>query len=286
MPDPSRPSRPADRPPDPGTATNQDPTRPPTGPPPGPSLASVIGKNDKPPKALHQGGANIGLSYRYSSEYHQALLRCTKLAISYGLNAEESHARQFRAFYPHRRHQGNFTVTLACLGWQQYHAAMSWFTNFARNALSGDDRKYSGIYMLIELPSRGFSRYGIPVSGMGFGDHTASMVFAPTINFVSVKDNNDRNIGAIVGKKGYSQWSTEGIDPYAVRFFYPGSEVESPGSFDENLYGPTGDSPPLDSQDAQQIVNDPGTDANQDPTRPGGPLDPDAPTIGGPVRVE
>jgi hypothetical protein len=256
--------------PNPGTSTNQDPTRPRTPVNPGlpTSTAAVLGpvhgdwvvtgRRTAPPRQLNQGGANVSLSYSHKNVDYGATLRCVRLATVYQLNAEESHARQYNAFYPHRRNQGRFSLTLACLGWREYGEAMAWFTHFARQSLAMSVVD-PAMYIDVALPARDFSRKGIPVSGIGFGDHTASMVFSPTIEFVAARDNYDPSQANAQTKinKFASRVDQDGIDGFAVKFFYPWSAVMTPGSLAENLYGPTGEVPPLTSTDAQQVVNGP-----------------------------
>jgi hypothetical protein len=207
------------------------------------------------PKGHRGGNANMALTYTYQGVYYSAMVRCTKLAISYSLNSEESHSRQTKAFYPHRRAQGQFAITLALVGWNEYSQAMGWFTRFARQALAMSSND-PALWVEVSMPSRKFTRWGIPTTGMNFGDHTASMVFSPTITFISVRDPNDPSTAILSGRANQiSRQSNAGIDPLAVSFFYPSSAVNTPGKLDESLYGPTGALPALPTDQAQQQVS-------------------------------
>jgi hypothetical protein len=207
--------------------------------------------------AISQSSANAALSYTVGSVQRSALLRCSRLSITYGLESQESHARQRRAFYPHRRNQGTFALTFDHKGWREYSEAMTWFQAYARSALD-DSGNYAGIAMAVSVPARGFTRSGIPTTGMEFGDHTGSMVFSPTINFISVHDPNDNQTGLLGPSQLLNQISRtqeNGIDPLAANFFYPDSAVNTPGKLDENLYGPTGVLPPPSSAAIQALLN-------------------------------
>ena len=201
--------------------------------------APVTGHAGSPPRNVSQGSSNIALSYTHQGVSYQAALRCVKLGISYGLNSEESHSRQTKAFYPHRRHQGTFTASFAHMHWSEYNDAMSWFTQFAVNALAMASND-PAIYIDVWMPSRDFSRKGIPTTGMTFGDHTASMVFNPAITFISAQDRSDQSAG-ILSTSQVSAFSAAPADPFPTAYFYPSSAVNQPGQLNESLYNSAGD---------------------------------------------
>jgi hypothetical protein len=200
--------------------------------------APLTGRQGTPARYVSQGAANTVLAYTHQGVAYQAALRCVKLGINYGLNAEESHSRQTKAFYPHRRHQGSFTLTFAHMHWSEYNAAMSWFAQFAVNALAMAAND-PAIYIDVSMPSRDFVRSGIPTTGMTFGDHTASMVFNPAITFISARDSSDPQAG-IVSSNQVSRWSGSS-DPFPTAYFYPGSVINQPGQLNESLYNSAGD---------------------------------------------
>lgn len=177
-------------------------------------------------------GANATLSYR-SGGSHVAKLRCNGISVSYGLNSTESHARQHRAFYPHRRAQGGFALKFECKGWAEANQFSLWLKEYAKVAinLSASDVPPP---MTISVPSREFTRLGIPKSGIAFGDHLGSMVFTPMIAFVSVSDPSDAST-SILKRSEASGAVYRNTDPtYAS--FYPESVIKRPGKLADQIY--------------------------------------------------
>lgn len=179
-------------------------------------------------------GANCVLTYK-SGGYIGASLRCSKLTIDYQVNSEESHARQTRAFYPHRRSQGNFSMTFDFKGWREYRDAMNWFRAYATVVLNRNSTVPPPMTVL--MPSRSFTRLGIPTTGVSYGDHIGSMVFSPSITFVSVSDPNDPTTNIV--KTNSASTTHEVAGALSTVYFYPDSVVNSPGKLAQYLYGDT-----------------------------------------------
>lgn len=175
--------------------------------------------------------ANTTLSYQHGG-LNQALLRCVRLTTNYAVNSEESHARRTRAFYPHRRSQGSFALTFNFKGWAEYQSAMHWFQAYSDVVL--DPNSTTPPPVTVTMAARAFRRLGIPTTGIEFGDHTASMVFAPTLTFVSVSDPADPST-AILAASQASQTS-EPRDTISTVYFYPDSIVNNPGKMAKYLY--------------------------------------------------
>lgn len=178
--------------------------------------------------------ANCRLSYSLNGGSHVAKLRCNKLSISYGVQAQETHSRKHRAFYPFQRVQGQFSMTFEFMGWPEFDEGMSWFRSYINAALS----LKTPSYMMVQLDSRNFVRLGYPTTGTAFGDHTASMVFAPTITFVSVADPRDPNSAIQSLNKGVSR---SDLSPGSIQgdWFYPESRLQHPGQLASYLYDKT-----------------------------------------------
>lgn len=199
-------------------------------------------------------GANCLLSYR-SARTNSAKLRCNGISIDYQLNSTESHARQHRAFYPHRRSQGNFSLQFECSGWQESNALSVWLHEYANIALnlSASDVPPP---MLVSVPSRQFLRLGIPTKGMEFGDHVGSMVFLRKIEFVSVSDPDDPST-SILKRSQASSMTTRSVDPTA-NAFYPATVVKRPGRLGDQIYAPADPRVPT-SQELSDAISNSGT---------------------------
>lgn len=209
--------------------------------------------------AVH--GANTTLSYMVNGVSNTAALRCPRITINYGLNADESHARRVRAFYPHRRSQGGFALTFDCKGFREYRDAMSWFQDYSNAVL--DPNVVVPYPVRVTLKARDFDRWGIPTTGMEFGDHTASMVFSPMITFISVADPTDPSaniLRLIDSKEGNAQDSvtSEVKGSMSSMYFYPDSMVNTPGKIEDYLYSIGELGPPGIPNLPHQVYHPPG----------------------------
>jgi hypothetical protein len=174
-------------------------------------------------------GANARLSYQQGGT-HIAEMRCRHLADAYGVVAEESHARSKRAFYPHRRVPGSFMMALEFKGWREFNRGMGWFRDYTSALLGWNDPSP----MTVRLDARSFLRLAVPTTGIQYGDHTGSMLFSPTITFVSVMDPRDPGTG-IVKKNDVSQADLPN-GQVSSQWFYPDSQLERPGALQQYLY--------------------------------------------------
>lgn len=200
-------------------------------------------------------GANCVLSYR-SSGTHTAKLRCNGLSTGYRLNSSESHARQHRAFYPKRRSQGGFALKFECNGQKEANALAQWLRDYARAALNLAASDVPPP-MSVSVPSRDFLRLGIPTVGIQFGDHLGSMVFTPTIQFVSVSDPEDPST-SVLKRNQASGLTLRGTDP-ASNAFYPTTVVKRPGKLGDQIYAPADPAPPSSQQLSDAIIGNSGT---------------------------
>lgn len=177
--------------------------------------------------------ANSTFAYSYQGKTNIAKLRCSNVGIAYSQNADESHAREHRAYYPHRRSQGSFNVVVDCKQWVEFNSTMAWFRDYATAALDLDAGPTSPP-MSVQVPSRNFNRLGIPTQGVQYGDYVGSMVFSPQISFLSVSDPNDATTG-ILNSNQVSATFEPTSDP-ANNYFYPDSIASYPGKLAQYLY--------------------------------------------------
>ena len=111
------------------------------------------------------------------------------------------------------------------------------------------------IYVNVSLPDRNFSRAGIPITGITFGDHTASMVFNPAITFISVRSADDPKSG-VMKAKAASHVDTLGIHADSTALYWAGdASISALGTRDQALYTPPHVQAPLTHTVAQEIIN-------------------------------
>lgn len=181
--------------------------------------------------SLTLSSANTRLSYSLAGS-HIAKLRCNRLITSYGVQADETHARKRRAYYPYQRVQGSFAMSFEFIGWDEYNRGMLWFKRYIEDVLA--EKKPS--YMMVQMDSRKFVRLGYPTTGPQFGDRTASMVFTPTIVFVSVADPRDPNSRIKSLNRGVSHSDLPTAGSTSANWFYPESRLQHPGQLDSYLH--------------------------------------------------
>lgn len=192
--------------------------------------------------------ANARLSYSLRGS-HIAKLRCRQLTHSYGVQGAESHAKRFRAFYPFQRVQGNFSMVFEFIHHDEYKRAMDWFRDYIEAVI--EQRNPS--YMQVQLDARNFLRLGYPTTGVTFGDHTGSMVFAPTISFISVADPRDSKSGI----KSLNQSASRDSLPQgqtSTNWFYPTSRFNQPGAMAAYIYNAAAQAAAAAAAEIQDLV--------------------------------
>jgi hypothetical protein len=166
-------------------------------------------------------GSNGTLSYRDSQGYHSASLRVKKLSYNYGVTSDESHAREERAFYPHRRVQGQFSLTIDCVGYREFKQLMSWLLAYTDELLTGAERDSSNVSLMdVSCPVRNFHKIGILTSGIDDHTQVGAMVFNPELIFVALSDPQDPAI-SLIRTSDVSQFASPQIDANLTTSFYP-----------------------------------------------------------------
>lgn len=184
------------------------------------------------------GVTNCIFSWGRSGAAQILRTRCRGLAHGFDVIAEESHARRTRAFYPRQIAESPFAITLELKGHAEYKAVMDYFRRYVEAFMSAANNA-----MYVIVPSRGFSRLGVPIAGISDGDHVGSNVFLETISFESLYDPADpeliskgQNTSAF---SSFDRSMAEG-DP-AAKFFYPASaSTNDPNATGDTLYASDG----------------------------------------------
>jgi hypothetical protein len=166
-------------------------------------------------------GNNGTFAYRDASGYHVAAVRMKILSYNYGVTSTESHAREERAFYPHRRIQGQFRVVVDCIGYKEFKQLMSWLQVYADALLTGAESNSSSVTLMdVSLPARNFRKIGILTTGIDDHDQVGSMVFNPELIFVALSDPADPAI-SLLKTSDVSTFRSPQIDANASTAFYP-----------------------------------------------------------------
>lgn len=196
----------------------------------------------KPALIGNGGGLNCTFSYPHkeNGKWVTRAYRVRAIGVSHGLVqvASESHARDTRAFYPHRRSQAQFTVTLVLMGRRRTHDHCererfnTWLRKYMNYLLDQDELAQEQTFpaMTVKIPVRGFHRTGIPLGPISYGEHVGSIVWNQPITFETTKEPGD-------AKYPYSRFLADGTEKDRnAKFFYPPSQQlsgnQQPGTYD------------------------------------------------------
>jgi hypothetical protein len=184
-----------------------------------------------------RGASNCTISYTKASAQYSFATRCNGLSHGFEVVSTESHARQFRAFYPHQRALSPFVIRLELMGYPELKQVMDFMRAYVKALMVSADAA-----MTVSVPSRNFMRKGVPIGGITDEDHTGSMVFQPAIVFESVTDPLDTKVFTTIGPNASVSTVDLGITTQndASKFFYPPSAaVNDPNATGESLYDTT-----------------------------------------------
>jgi hypothetical protein len=181
--------------------------------------------------------SNASLAYTTGNQAYYFNTRCRTVGFGYDVIADESHARNNRAFYPKQRALTPFYLTLELKGYADYKNFMDFMRSYMKAFTVATTHS-----MAVSIPQYNFSRFGIPIDGVTDGDHVGSMVFAPTITFQAIYDPLDTEIFSTATDASLFSANGSTADS-AATFFYPSSaNVNDPNATGESLY----DASPID----------------------------------------
>lgn len=178
------------------------------------------------------GKTNCTFSYGRSSKAYALQTRVRGISHSWEVIATESHARRTRAFYPHQRAVGPFTLTLELKGYAELNQVMDWMRGYIDSSMDVNQNSIT-----VSVPAMNFWRLGVPVGGVMDMDRTGSNVFLPTVTFEAIMDPIDpttfTGTGNSVSQVDYG--FTQRDD--ASKFFYPGTiAVNDPNATGDSFY--------------------------------------------------
>lgn len=178
------------------------------------------------------GPANCTLSYGRAALGYALQTRARGVSHTFDVIATESHARRQRAFYPHQKAVGPFTITLELKGYGELKLVMDWMRGYIDSSTDVNQNAIT-----VSVPAVNFWRLGVPISGVLDTDYTGSNVFTPTMIFESVNDPQDATTFTGTGNSvsqvdyGFSQQND------ASKFFYPGTiAVNDPNATGDSFY--------------------------------------------------
>jgi hypothetical protein len=183
-------------------------------------------------------GLNCTLSYQSGGTAHTYRVRCVGLQHGVQMIFEESEARNFRAFYPHRAAMQRFTLAIQCKGVAERKSLVNWLSTYAQYAINPDIVQDTFPWMTAAVPSRSFNQPGVPLQGYQWGDHVGSMLWNISLVFEAATTPGSKaqpDVSSVI-----DSWAAFASDP-AVQYFYPtgtqlsGSQLPA-GNFAQPVY--------------------------------------------------
>lgn len=201
---------------------------------------------------MARAGLNTTLSYSHNGKKYAFSLRVKEIAHGSRMVADESQARNRRAYYPHKVSSMPFSLVPIIKGYQERVQFSNFLADYIRRVQDPSLSVSKFPTMRVICAVRNFERYGVPVDGIEWGDHVGSMIWNPRITF---ETHVDQSLGDSPNNNGfisYFVYSAGALDRSPqIAYFYPSgiqlSGAEIPG---ESAYDRV-----ATIQDIQDIVN-------------------------------
>ncbi len=201
---------------------------------------------------MARAGLNTTLSYSYGGKTYTFKIRTQEIAYGSRMVAGESQARTRRAYYPHQITSVPFSLVPIIKGYQERVRFSNYIADYIKRVQDPSLSVANFPTVKVVCAVRNFVRWGVPISGIEWGDHIGSMVWTPRVIF---ETHVDQSLGDTPGSYkwvSYFQLDQSSIDASPqIKYFYP-SGVQLSGSEvpDENAYDKV-----TSIQDIQDIIN-------------------------------
>jgi|SRR5882757_330775 len=201
---------------------------------------------------MARSGLNTLLYYQYGGKNYTFQVRTSEIAHGSQLVSEEAQARTRRAYYPHQVTAVPFSLVVIINGYKERVQFSNFLNDYVSRAMDPSLSVASFPSMLVMESGRKFLRWGVPLSGIEWGDHIGSMVWNPRVTF---ETHVDQSLGqSTTDYKWISYFSLPASavsNSPQIKYFYPngiqlsGSQVPDAGAFDKAT----------SIQDIQDIIN-------------------------------
>lgn len=223
---------------------------------------------------MARAGLNTTLSYSYGGKKYTFAIRALEIAFGSRMVAGESQARNRRAYYPHQVTSVPFSIVPIINGYKEHVKFSNFLADYVQRLQDPSLSVSKFPTMKVVTGTRRFVRWGVPISGIEWGDTIGKMTWTPRVVF---ETHVDQSLGDTPGKYewiSYFQLDSSSIEKSPqIKYFYPagvqlsGNQLPSPDAYDKVTT----------IQDIQDIING-GTqgpsDAGDEPSWGGAPYAP------------
>lgn len=135
-------------------------------------------------------------------------------ALDYGITiiGQADEARQNRAFYVRKVIDDMFSIEVVFTKYAEYKEFSDWLLHYGL-AAAGDSTAYPPMRVLV--PSQEFDKFGIPQTGITFGDDPRLNAWHMVIEFQGTRDPTSFNTNA------YSTFVQASADLVHAQYYYP-----------------------------------------------------------------
>lgn len=188
-------------------------------------------------------GAPVGYNARITAAgYGSRLLRCLRVSYGVQVNTTDDEAASARATYPLARVIPSFTLVVSLHTLAERDAFNAWVREYMRQVTT--NQRVSG-YMNVTVPSRNFSRSGVPVGPLTYGARSGDFWWPTQISFVGVTDPVSA-VGAST-VPGASRYVGPSKDTTDAPYFYPaGTQKAGAESLEGTFFDPRPSTPSSD----------------------------------------
>jgi hypothetical protein len=179
-------------------------------------------------------GAAEGFNGKLSaSGYGSRLVRVVGIAQGPTFENQEAEAASRRVLYPLSNDDGDFQLAMAFLTWDEREAFNSWVRGYLLRVTT--NQRVSG-YMLVQVPARHFSRVGVPVGPLSYGDQVGTLAYPSTVRFIGTIDPT-----SAVGKTttAGSRFVAPSKDSSALAYYPSGTQASGASSLEGTFFDPT-----------------------------------------------
>lgn len=193
-------------------------------------------------------GVNSTLSYVMGSTTYSFGARVAQVNHGSQMVSDEAQSRTRRAYYPHRVSASPFTLTVLISGYNERMAFSNFLYDYATRVLD-PNLSVNFPSMYVSVPSRNFTRRGVPKTGIEWGDHVGSMMWTPQVQFETHIDPSIGDTATVASSQFVLDASATSRSP-ELKYFYPagiqlaGDQVPADGFTQQ-----------IDPQQIQDIIN-------------------------------
>lgn len=197
-------------------------------------------------------GLNTNLTYSYNNKTYAFSVRVQEIAYGSRMVAGESQSRTRRAYYPHQVSSVPFSIVPIIKGYRERVQFSNFLADYIKRVQDPSLSVSKFPTIKVVSGTRNFVRWGVPISGIEWGDHVGSMVWTPRVVF---ETHVDQSLGDTPGSYKWISYfkldaASVAVSPQ-IKYFYPsgvqlsGAQVPDSGAYDKVT----------SIQDIQDIIN-------------------------------